>query len=255
MKSFNLLIENITDIGWVELHHAAIDLGINSTLTNDIVSVENSIVVGSFEFFNKTKGSKINTCTLQNYNCLNYYKYVKDYLFNKDFVVMPVGYIRNSIKYLIDVIGEKKSKRIFIRPDSGAKSFSGMVFLNIDPYFDYDWSSVEKRCNPNDLCLLSYPKTIKEEYRFVIMDNEVVTGSLYKQNYDVKYEECNDKSIINFVRNIKDLYQPDNFFTIDVVIGDDNELYLLELNSFQHAGLYECNKEKILRKMLTTNFK
>lgn len=253
-----LIIEYIEDIGWIDLSNKANDLNIPNVLTNDqnIKIDQKSIVISSFEFFNVVKDNPnvINTCTISNYDCLNYYPYVKDYLFNKDYIVKPVSYIRSNIESLIKTIGEEKSKRIFIRPNSGAKSFSGMVFLNIDPYFDYDWSTVEKKCKPDDLCIISSPKTIKEEYRFIVMDKEVITGSLYKRDYNVEYKEIESGYVFDFAQELANLYQPDKLFSLDVALGDDNNLYLMEINSFQHAGMYECNKEKILKKLLTFKF-
>lgn len=262
------LIENFhEDNGYLLLANEVIKQGMDCQIVNtneyplkinlEKYSIDDCVIIqSSFQFADGILRYKdLSPCrffTPENYKCTNYYKYFGDSLFNNEYVIMTRAEVKRKIDFLERILGEKESGRIFIRPDSGMKSFTGMVFINRKEYFDNDWGFVENSTDPNDLLIISSPKTIVEEYRFVIINGYVVTGSLYKRDYDTVFETLNNETHIDlftFAQDMAELYQPDITYTLDIVKTCSGELKLLEINSFSHAGLYKCDMSKIVKEV------
>lgn len=268
--SLKWIIEHFHDDNRFDrLGKAAINQGIDCKIINTneqsldmrkmdhIHPLDTVLIQSSFQFrkevldFNKNVPTfKIGLpITEENYKCTNYYKYFGNYLFNSEYVIMTVSETCRQIDFLEKILGEKETGRIFIRPDSGMKSFSGMVFINRNPYFTQDWGYVKHNTSEDDLVIISSPKKILSEWRFVVIDGKVVTGSIYKMDYDVSLEPADpisDKHMFDFAQKMADKYQPNIAFTIDLAIGIKGEIGLLELNSFSCAGLYACDMDKIV---------
>ncbi|MFW6219695.1 MAG: ATP-grasp domain-containing protein [bacterium] len=217
--------------------------------------VDKVLIQSSFQFVNDIT-SKL-PCypynilfTPKNYECLNYYKFLGEYLLNDDYIYLPAYEVPKSMDFLDKVLGlsEKETGRIFIRPNSGLKPVSGMIYINRYPYFEQDWNFVKREVDENELMIISTPKQIEKEYRLVIINRKVITGSLYRENGFIKYKQINikeHKEIFDYAQEIADIYSPDLAYTIDIA-ELDNKLKLLEINSFCHAGLYDCDYEKIV---------
>jgi len=94
------------------------------------------------------------------------------------------------------------------------------------------------------LILVSGLKDIKEEYRFIVIDGEVISGSLYMDEenmgtYKAHYDKiCTDQDATDFANEVVKLYQPDKAFTIDLCKTKNGEYKLLEINSFNCASMY-----------------
>src|SRR5271167_677191 len=88
----------------------------------------------------------------------------------------------------------------FLRPSNDTKFFSGKIY---DPEEFHEWQHkvvVEKYDYGNSLTndtmiQVSKPKTIYAEYRYWIVDGEIVTRSLYKRGQRVMYSSDVDPSI------------------------------------------------------------
>ena len=268
MNKLKWIIEDFSpDNGFDKLAKEVIKQGMDCELVNtneypikmnlDRFSKEDEVLIqSSFQFADEIlshKDFKIGRfLTKNNYLCTKYYKYFGNYLFNSEYVIMTVKETERNIDFLESIVGEKESGRIFIRPDSGLKPFSGMVFINRSPYFEQDWSYVRTNMKDDDLLIISSPKKILSEWRFVVIEGEVITGSLYKLDYNVDFQQANsikDKYLFDFAQKIANIYQPDPAFTLDIAVDIKGNLKLLELNSFSHAGLYVCDMEKVVSKI------
>lgn len=169
-------------------------------------------------------------CTLKNYECHKYYPIFREYLLNKDYYFLPFGELEclNSARSF--------GNKVFIKPDKAFKTFSGHV-VNLED----DWSEGLDLVDEQDLILVTSPKEIKAEYRFVICKEKIVSASQYfpEQN------NINSGNIFKYVSELTDRYQPDPIYTID--IADTCSGYkMLEMNSMSCTGLYECDLEKVV---------
>ena len=117
--------------------------------------------------------------------------------------------------------------------------------------------------NPHDILLLAPPQLIKHEFRFLVWNGVIVTGSQYIQNgrsiQEHKYEECDNK--------VKELAQwvlsqcpylvssMDHGFVLDLSIGDNcdrQSVRIIEINGLMTSGHYGCDPLKLLEVMFST---
>jgi hypothetical protein len=185
-------------------------------------------------------------CNFKNLCCLTYFSYFGKYLLNKDYTMLPMLEIQRRRDEIFDKYGVDNC--IFIRPDSGAKTFTGQVIKkeeldkDIKAFANYAAKPIDEI-----LLIVSSPKVIESEYRFVIIDKKVVTGSQYIKNgkiynskkYPVEAEELAFKIA-------QEKWQPDIAFTLDIC-KSDGEYHLLECNSFSCSGLYKCLLEPVVK--------
>jgi hypothetical protein len=139
---------------------------------------------------------------------------------------------------------------IFIRPNSGAKTFTGQIIKKEE--LDKDilaFSNYAAKPIDQILSVVYSPKCIESEYRFVIVDRKVVTGSQYIRNgktyYSKKYSVESEELAFKIAQ---EEWQPDISYTLDIC-KSNGEYYLLEVNSFSCSGLYKCDVEKIVKEI------
>lgn len=181
--------------------------------------------------------------TKAKYECTYYYAHLQRHLFNDRFIMMPRACFPSRAQTLYDEMGQDDC--LFIRPSSGFKTFTGKVFDKYLLHQDWDW--VEEFTKPEDIIVVSSPKNIRAEYRFVVVCQDVITGSLYKEMGSSKRRELDiniefDKLSLEKAKEvIADGWQPDPVYVMDICIGWDNKSYLLEIGTFNCAGLYACD--------------
>jgi hypothetical protein len=139
------------------------------------------------------------------------------------------------------------SKELFIRPNSGFKTFAGqrVKASNIDDHI----STLDQTSSVvNDTLILVAPgQHIQGEFRFVIADKRVIAGSEYRWDgrLDVRADWPDD--CWDLAQRVADHdWQVDIAYTCDVATTD-NGPKVVELNSFSSAGLYACDLEKVVQ--------
>lgn len=182
----------------------------------------------------------INFCNIPHFECRYYYAFLGKYLLNSDYAMMPVQELLRNPDLYYKMFGIDDC--IFVRPSSGLKEFTGLVIpreqlsakkLGFGFYHD----------DPTLLAVVSSPKVVREEFRFIIADHKVITGSQYQPTQLPSYPQ----DAFDFAQKVaSEEWTPDLMYTIDVARCND-ELKLLEINSFSCSGLYKCDKEIIVR--------
>lgn len=188
-------------------------------------------------------------CTPEAYNCTSYYPKLGKYLLAQNYAMLPYGDLFRSQDFLYGTFGIDGT--IFIRPNSGLKPFTGQTV-----YTKYFCKGVEYMgyggIKPSDLVVVSEPRNIEAEWRFVVVDGKVITGSLYRfqgESADYLGPGYSEESF-EFAQEVADeSYVPDRAYTIDVCKTYVGNYYLLEINSFSCAGLYHCDLEAIVREV------
>lgn len=169
--------------------------------------------------------------------CSIYYPIFGDFLLNEDYVIIPHADLYRKKDQLYNFFG--KFDKIFMRPDKGTKSFTGQCVY----YNDFD-SVIDKDSMNTDLCVISSPKEIYDEWRFLIVDNNVITGSKYSS--DIKDDQdyfSASEFVSKLLNSIK--FCPDRAWTLDICktpVG----YKVIEANSFSCAGLYNMDLKKVV---------
>ena len=187
-------------------------------------------------------------CNFKNLCCKTYYSYWGNHLFNKDYIMLPMMEILRRREEIFKQFGVDET--IWIRPDSGAKTFTGQtVPLEwLDKEFDLFANYAGK---PLDeiLAIISSPKVIDYEWRVVVVDKKVVASSQYKKDGKLNISaEWNDGmyDAWHYAQEIADSkWQPDIAYTLDIC-KSNGEYWMLEANSFSCSGLYECDFKPIV---------
>ena len=178
-------------------------------------------------------------------SCSEYYTTIpKSLLLNSEYIFTTWGEFSRSYEYFFNMI-DKEKNTLFVRPNSGMKTFAGLTINIIDAeavISRIDRTSGVNRCT---LILLAPAKSLPDyEHRFVIVDGNVVAGCSYSWDKDNISEYPADAfDIAQAVA--KNEYQLDSAYTCDVVITDLGPK-VVELNSLSCAALYECDRNKVV---------
>lgn len=183
------------------------------------------------------------------YKCSNYYSYFNKYLTQKEYCFLNLSELIRRKDWVYKTFA--KDDHVFIRPDYGEKAFNGelVAIENFQNFIDFnDLNSLNK----TSLCVVSKPETIKQEYRLIILDKKVVSGSLYKDNRNVILENLdnlpNKNRIVEFaeksLEEIDDSFPP--IFVLDIAF-DGEDYSVLEFGCISCAGYYESNRHEIIK--------
>jgi len=208
------------------------------------------VVYGSIQFVTKVMRARAGAwqpgayLRKENLSYSAYSPYIGDVMLNDDFVILPYGEFKRR--------GPSTwGKEIFVRPDAVTKSFTGFVVKAED--FGHETNSLERLAHvrPEDLVVIARPKPILGEFRFVIADRKVVTGSAYSWDLRLDVRSDVDPMCWQLAENVAGReWQPDRVYTCDVAlteIGGRRVPRVLELNAFSCSGLYACDTSEIAR--------
>lgn len=182
-------------------------------------------------------------CNLPKFECLYYYPRFGQHLLNSEYLMLPLGELKRHEKWIFDnVIANDK---VFIRPSSGSKSFTGKVVKNSE--WDKVLRELKFHNDPETLVIVASPANITHEWRIVVADNKVITASLYKENDKMVRSNKVPIEVLNYAQGVLDSvkYNPDFVWTLDICKAEDN-FKVLEVGSFSCAGLYACDPELII---------
>jgi hypothetical protein len=198
------------------------------------------------------------------FECTSYYPVLGDMLVHHNYIMLPYGdLIRMKDKIFNDYF--KVHNKIFMRPNSGNKQFTGMV--------TEEWNYDENiklagfyNVEPDLLVLISNVWPLHQEWRFVVVDGKVVSGSLYRDwssgekrlgNITTKdyvllhshslWENCDDTKAWEAAQLCANKYDPDRAWTIDVAKSVHGQYAILEIGCFSCAGLYGNNLEDVVK--------
>jgi hypothetical protein len=188
--------------------------------------------------------------TIENYECFRYYGFYGNHLLNSDYMMMGL----NDAERNKDLIFNRfNTSKIFIRPSNGYKSFTGQYLSFKDFKKELDLLKISYGgIDLTQLVVISSLKDIEEEYRFVVVDGNIVSGTLYmdKNNrplYRAYYDKpCTDECAKEYAESLVGIYVPDPMFTMDIVRLSSGEYKLVEINSFNCASMYGGDYKKIV---------
>lgn len=134
---------------------------------------------------------------------------------------------------------------LFIRPDSGFKSFAGQI-VKLD---DQSISIFEQTVNPDreEMIFIAPPVyDIQSEYRCFIVDKKVVGMSQYMIDGKPVLSRFIPDFALNLAKDVANFdWQLDVAYTADIAMVNDRPK-IIELNSFCSSAFYDCNKPAII---------
>lgn len=170
-----------------------------------------------------------------------YAPYIGDLLLNDDFILLPYGEVlRRGFESFGDAY--------FLKPDAVTKAFTGFVMTRENYHTEVTTLRDKSAVDPAMICVVAKPRAIEAEFRFVIADRKVVTGSQYRwdDRQDVRLDVlpvCEELAWEVARRQ----WQPDRCYTCDVaLIEDRTRARVVELNTFSSSGFYACDTRRIV---------
>jgi len=166
-----------------------------------------------------------------------------DWFMNREAVFMTWKMFKARAR---ELFYDQDTDRLFVRPDSGYKSFAGQV-VNYGT-LEEDIKTIDQLSGVMDetMIMIAPCHDIKGEFRFVVADGKVVAGSEYRWDgrLDIRRDwtpECEE-----LARKVAEHdWQVDIAYTCDVALLEDS-VKLVELNGFSCAGMYACDLNKVI---------
>ncbi len=194
-------------------------------------------------------------CDPKKYECTTYYPSFGEWLLNGDYAMIPFGDAVRSLPWLAERFG--RDGCLFVRPNSGMKTLSTGKVIQIAQFYD-ELNKLARYQKPekieSELIVVSSPKLIADEYRFIVANREVIAYSRYKPAVD----ECVPLEAISSAKMIalRAPKVPESLWVLDLartpgedMLGDPCLMYsVIEINSFSCSGWYACNLHDIVRR-------
>lgn len=182
-------------------------------------------------------------CDWEAFKCSSYYSKYGERIFNGNCKFYKYKDLAEKTDEIFNTIGI--DGHVFMRPDTNDKSFAGQVV-------SYGmWHSFCEYINPfvddEDYIVISFIKEHLEEYRFVVYNDMIITGSLYHMNDRHITSSEVPIEVLDYAQKVASKVKgPHPIYVLDIVKTIDDELKVMEIGSVNCAGLYSCDVEKIV---------
>lgn len=147
---------------------------------------------------------------------------------------------------------KSRNKNIFVRPDDDLKQFTGTL---INSFECYEWFMDALQCkhgsykmSPEMKIVFSEPKSIEAEWRWFIIDGEIISGSLYKKYGKIILKKETNNEIISIAKEKAKGWLPHKNCTMDLA-KVNKEFKIIEFNCINSSGFYDSDINLILEKM------
>jgi hypothetical protein len=159
----------------------------------------------------------------------------KGHLLNEDGIILPFKDVQLTAP-------------TFLRPCEDTKDFVGAV---VYPDDFHAWQELVLNCNGatltgETLVCMAEPKNIISEFRFFVIDGEIVTGSQYKWRGQKHEDDVYPRFIREFAEQMVALWQPARGFVIDIAVTDD-DIKVVEINNLNSSGFYMSDVSKLVQ--------
>ena len=158
------------------------------------------------------------------------------------------GYMNDGGKFIqIRYLTGTLTKRRFVRPVMDLKLFPGSVVEEGDTWENF-FSRIFKNDNYDKNILVSVNQTfdIREEYRFFIVNREVITASKYRAYGELDITPTIPTWLEKEVREIaRTCWLPNDTCVMDIGLIEDFP-EIIEFNVLNSSGLYAADVEKLV---------
>ena len=175
-------------------------------------------------------------CNPENLDCMTYYAHFGAYLLNQNYAMMPGVEAIRQRDWLYESLGV--ADEVFARPTACDKLFVGRRVAR------EQFASIlsPTRFDPETAVVIARPREIEKEWRLIVVDDQVVSGSQYAFRGERAIARELPDEVRRFAESmlLKVKWRPDPVFMLDICESDD-QLWLVELNSFSGSWLYQCD--------------
>lgn len=207
----------------------------------DQIDINNSksicgIVYGSIQFVNRVvKEVNLYPSSYYDHTRFHLMNYMSEYspsmFLNKDGFFVSYIWLYKRLSYYQSILG----KKIFVRPNSPKKLFTGLVVESLD---DLDMLYKSSSVSKNTMVFISSAKHLEKEIRYFIVDGKVVSHSQYHKDHEICITEEDDTECRNLAQKVADSTEEfHNTFVCDIGVWNGFP-YVVELNCINTSGWY-----------------
>lgn len=174
----------------------------------------------------------------RNMDCSEYFEGFKDFILQEDYRFMRFGDLTTEVY--------TDSYKIFVKPNSNTKEFTGQV-VEISRF--KAWKELHEECgvSPNLLLMFCRAQNLLKEWRFLIVNGNVVTGSQYHDCHTLDISDKVPAKAILFAKRAAQSWSPEPVYMMDVAEKSDGQFKIVEIGPFNYAGLYMCDLRKVVK--------
>ncbi|MEK3955768.1 ATP-grasp domain-containing protein [Psychrobacillus sp. FSL H8-0510] len=199
---------------------------------------ENIMVYGSKQFANvaQSENFKPGSFWSEDFEYEVFKQKIGKELLNNEFVVGELS----GLKPIWD--------SFFIRPTGNTKLFTGFT-ITLEDFLS--WQERESDVNSayvGQTLMISPVKEIKAEYRFFVVEQQIVTASSYVVEKSTNINHKPSEELMAYTKEMIDLFPLSKAFVIDVAETDDG-FKVIEYNNINSSGLYGCDELNIVQKI------
>ena len=141
----------------------------------------------------------------------------------------------------------------FIRPVDDGKAFTGEIISSeklVGWQDRIQYFSGDTQIPVTTKIQISPIKRIFREYRFFIVNKEVVTGSMYNEDNKLirRPLESQDDAVVEFTQKMVDIWTPDIVSVIDIAVLEDTyDMKIIEFNNANASGIYRSDVRALVK--------
>lgn len=135
----------------------------------------------------------------------------------------------------------------FIKPSNDEKSFCAGIIEREETIEYFIKKQIHNESALENIVLISDLKKIDYEFRFFVINKEIITGSKYFENNKLKIENINNsigQEAWNFATDCINNFCPSANCVIDVCLTN-GKWKIVEFNAINCSGFYACDTKKI----------
>lgn len=157
---------------------------------------------------------------------------------------LPLLNSNASLYPIKDNLNLKFNQNMFLKPSKDQKAFTagileaGQTIENFVKRQRYQLSYLD------EIAVVAPCKTITSEYRFFVVEKEVITGSMYRLAGAGNISPIVPDNIRQAANEYAKLYQPHDVFTMDLAETLEG-ISIVEYNCWNASGLYKTDIPKI----------
>lgn len=181
---------------------------------------------------------------VKRYHCSHYFAHFGDVILNHDYVMLPFAEFPRLADSLFGYLGVEGE--LFVRPDSPMKVFNGQRIAQSE--FDKDYEFMAFNEFPREaLIVVSSPKNIATEWRFVVVEKRIVAGTEYHNGSEFVAYPVAENNALQFAQRVAArVYQPEPVWILDICRTTEGEYRVVEVGGFSFASLYGCDKDAVV---------
>ena len=180
------------------------------------------------------------------FRCSHYYPVLGYQMLNEEYVFIPKGDLKRR---WIELRSKFTTPHMFLRPDLGSKAFTGQLVSDYDAFIKRE-SCYFDEMPKHEMCLIAQPQNIRREWRFVVMNGKVITGSQYKLG-NKRVIDTPTSDACYYAGAVAAKSDLPLAYMLDIAEVDDGcgTLRVMEINNFNCSDFYGCDPYLIVGAM------